>query len=170
MPIIIQNTTSAVTDTPLIVNTVEYRQTGVSLEVKPRINASGMVSMDIVQEVSNVTTTTTSTIDSPTIQNRSLLSTVTIESGETVMLGGLIRETASDGKSGLPLLHELPVIGSLFGASAKTGQRTELVVLIRPIIIGSSDDARVVTANLKDKFLTLMQRERVGIRQPRRIN
>ena len=58
VPIIIQNTTSAVTDTPLIVNTVEYRQTGVSLEVKPRINASGMVSMDIVQEVSNVTTTT----------------------------------------------------------------------------------------------------------------
>ena len=170
VPIIIQNTTSAVTDTPLIVNTVEYRQTGVSLEVKPRINASGMVSMDIVQEVSNVTTTTTSTIDSPTIQNRSLLSTVTIESGETVMLGGLIRETASDGKSGLPLLHELPVIGSLFGASAKTGQRTELVVLIRPIIIGSPKDARVVTANLKDKFLTLMQRERVGIRQPRRMN
>ena len=170
VPIIIQNTTSAVTDTPLIVNTVEYRQTGVSLEVKPRINASGMVSMDIVQEVSNVTTTTTSTIDSPTIQNRSLLSTVTIKSGETVMLGGLIRETASDGKSGLPLLHELPVIGSLFGTSAKTGQRTELVVLIRPIIIGSPDDARVVTANLKDKFLTLMQRERVGIRQPRRMN
>ncbi len=170
VPIIIQNTTSAVTDTPLIVNTVEYRQTGVSLEVKPRINASGMVSMDIVQEVSDVTPTTTSTIDSPTIQNRSLLSTVTIESGETVMLGGLIRESASDGKSGLPLLHELPVLGSLFGSTAKTTRRTELVVLIRPIIIGSSDDARVVTATLKDKFLTLMQRERVGIRQPRRMH
>ena len=70
----------------------------------------------------------------------------------------------------MPLLHELPVIGSLFGAAAKTGQRTELGVLIRPIIIGSPDDARVVTANLKDKFLTLMQRERVGIRQPRRMN
>ena len=169
VPIITQNTTSAVSDTPLIVNTVEYRQTGVNLEVKPRINGSGMVSMDIVQEVSDVTQTTTSTIDSPTIQNRSLLSTVTIESGETVMLGGLIRETASDGESGLPLLHELPVIGSLFGTTAKATRRTELVVLIRPIIISSPNDARVVTTTLKDKFLTLMQRERVGIRQPRRM-
>jgi len=169
VPIITQNTTSAVTDSPLIVNTVEYRQTGVSLEVKPRINASGMVSMDIVQKVSDVTGTTTSTIDSPTIQNRSLLSTVTIASGETVMLGGLIRETASDGRSGLPLLHELPVIGAMFGSNAKATRRTELVVLIRPIIISSPSDARVVTTTLKDKFLALMQRERIGIRQPRRI-
>ncbi len=169
VPIVTQTTTSAVTDNPLIVNTVQYRGTGVNLEVTPRVNASGMVTLDIVQEVSDVVTTTTSTINSPTIQNRSLLSTVTIESGETVMLGGLIRERADDSKSGIPILHELPVIGALFGTTSNSAQRTELVVLIRPVIVESPEDARVVTANLKQKFLTLMQRERVGIRQPRRI-
>jgi general secretion pathway protein D len=128
-----------------------------------------MVTLDIVQEVSDVVTTTTSTINSPTIQNRSLLSTVTIESGETVMLGGLIRERAEDTKSGIPILHEIPVIGALFGATNQSASRTELVVLIRPVIVESAEDGRVVTANLKQKFLTLMQRERIGIRQPRRI-
>jgi general secretion pathway protein D len=169
VPIITQSTTSAVTDNPLIVNTVQYRSTGVNLEVTPRINASGMVSLDIVQEVSDVARTTTSNIDSPTIQNRSLLSTVTMESGETVMIGGLIRERAEDGKSGIPLLHDLPVVGALFGSTSQATARTELVVLIRPIIVESPEDARVVTASLKDKFLTLMQRERIGIRQPRRM-
>ncbi|MEX2644453.1 MAG: type II secretion system secretin GspD, partial [Acetobacterales bacterium] len=169
VPIVTQTTTSAVTDNPLIVNTVQYRSTGVNLEVTPRVNASGMVTLDIIQEVSDVTTTTSSNIDSPTIQNRSLLSTVTIESGETIMLGGLIRERAEDGKSGIPVLHELPVIGALFGGTSRFSQRTELVVLIRPVIVENPEDARVLTGNLKQKFITLMQRERVGIRQPRRI-
>lgn len=168
VPIITQSTTSAVTDNPLIVNTVQYRQTGVSLEVTPQANASGMVTLQLSQTVSDVRTTTSSTIDSPTIQNRSLLSTVTVRSGETIMLGGLIREQASTTKSGIPLLNDLPIIGPLFGAQSRSANRTELVALIRPVIIGSAEEAAAVTTTLRNKFLGLVRQEQEGIRQPRR--
>ena len=169
VPIVTQTTTSTVTDDPLIVNAVQYRSTGVNLEVTPRVNASGMITLEIYQEVSNVVTTDTSGIDSPTIQNRVLVSTVTIKSGDTIMLGGLIRETSEDRKSGLPILHELPLIGPLFGQTETFAQRVELVVLIRPVIIATPSDARAVTADLRHKFLTLLQRESTGVRQPRRM-
>ena len=169
VPIVTQTTTSAVTDNPIIVNSVQYRNTGVNLEVTPRVNASGMITLDIVQEVSDVVTTTTSTIDSPTIQNRSLLSTVSIKSGDTVMLGVLIREDATDAELGIPVLSSLPVIGSLFGQTSNVANRTELVVMIRPLIITSPEDTQAVTATLRRKFLSLIQREVNTIRQPRRI-
>lgn len=169
VPIVTQTATSTLTTNPLIVNTVQYRSTGVGLEVTPRVNASGMITLDITQEVSDVTSTTTSSINSPTIQNRSILSTVSIRSGDTIMLGGLIREAASKSNSGIPILHEIPVIGVLFGQKAKTASRTELVVMIRPIIVSNPDQARNVTQDLKQKFLTLLQREQTGITQPRRI-
>ena len=169
VPIVTQTTTSTVTGDPLIVNAVQYRSTGVNLEVTPRVNASGMITLEIYQEVSNVVATDTSGIDSPTIQNRVLISTVTIKSGDTIMLGGLIRERASNSKSGIPILHELPVIGALFGRTDTSAERVELVVLIRPVIVATPRDARAVTADLRRKFLTLLQRESIGVRQPRRI-
>lgn len=169
VPIITQQTTSAVTDNPLIVNTVQYRPTGVNLEVTPQVNASGMVTMQLAQEVSDVRVTTSSNINSPTIQNRSLLSTVSVRSGDTVMLGGLIREEASDGKSGIPLLQELPLIGSLFGVTTRSARRTELVALIRPVVVATSEDSASVTNALRNKFLSLVRQEQEGIRQPRRV-
>ena len=169
VPIVTQTTTSAVTDNPLIVNTVEYRNTGVSLEVTPQVNASGMVRLEIIQNVSDVTVTTTSTIDSPTIQNRSVISTVSVKSGETVMLGGLIREDSTYTDSGIPLLHDLPLIGPLFGQKSTKANRTELVVMIRPVIAASPADTRKITTDLKRKFQILLQHETLGIRQPRRL-
>jgi general secretion pathway protein D len=169
VPIITQQTTSAVTDNPLIVNTVQYRPTGVNLEVTPQVNASGMVTLQLAQEVSDVRVTTSSNINSPTIQNRSLLSTVSVRSGDTVMLGGLIREEASDGKSGIPLLQELPLIGSLFGVTSRSSRRTELVALIRPVVVATPEDSTNVTNSLRNKFLSLVRQEQEGIRQPRRV-
>ena len=169
VPIVTQTTTSTVTDDPLIVNAVQYRSTGVNLEVTPRVNASGTITLEIYQEISNVVETVTSGIDSPTIQNRVLISTISMQSGDTIMLGGLIRESAFDSKSGIPILHELPIIGAMFGQTNTTSQRVELVVLIRPVIIATPGDARAVTADLRRKFLTLLQRESTGVRQPRRM-
>ncbi len=169
VPIVTQTTTSATTADTLIVNSVQYRSTGVNLEVTPRVNASGMITLEIAQEVSDVVVTTTSNIDSPTIQNRFLLTTVSVRSGETIMLGGLIRESATDGESGIPLLHQLPVVGSLFGQTNATTSRTELVLLIRPVVIASPEDARAMTNDMRGKFISLLQRERTAIRQPRRI-
>jgi general secretion pathway protein D len=169
VPIITQTTTSTVTTSPLIVNTVQYRPTGVSLEVTPQVNASGMVTLRLSQAVSDVRVTTSSTINSPTIQNRSLLSTVSVRSGDTVLLGGLIRESAGDGKTGIPILNDLPLVGNLFGRRTETTQRTELVILIRPIIISTPEEATNVTESMRNKFLSLVRQEREGIRQPRRI-
>lgn len=169
VPIITQTATSTLTTNPLIVNTVQYRSTGVGLEVTPRVNASGMITLDITQEVSDVVTTTSSNINSPTIQNRSIFSTVSIRSGDSVMLGGLIRETASKSNSGIPVLHEIPVIGALFGQKVKAASRTELVVMIRPIIAANPDQTKNVSVDMKQKFQTLLQREQTGITQPRRI-
>ena len=85
------------------------------------------------------------------------------------MLGGLIREAATDSESGIPLLHQLPVVGALFGQTTTTALRTELVLLIRPVVIASPEDARAMTNDLRGKFISLLQRERTAIRQPRRI-
>lgn len=169
VPIVTQTSASTVSDNPQIVNNVQYRSTGVNLEVRPRVNASGLVTLQIDQEVSDVRVTTSSSIDSPTITTRSLLTTATIRSGDTVFLGGLIRRDAGEGKRGIPLLHDLPLIGALFGQTVKTARRVELVVLLRPVIIASPEDAQIATSNMRQKFLALLAREGTALRQPRRI-
>lgn len=169
VPIITQQATSTVTSNPLVVNTVQYRQTGVTLEVTPRVNAGGLVTLEIAQEVSDVTTTTSSTINSPTIQQRTISSTIVIQDNETVMLGGLIREDARETQSGIPVLHRIPVIGALFGSTNAQARRTELIVLITPRVITSSADARDMTQDMRRKFLNLLRLQQDGVRQPRRV-
>ncbi len=93
---------------------VDLKETGVILQVKPRINASDVVSLDVTQEVSDVTPTTTSGIDSPTIRQRRFTSTVEVSDNGTIALGGLIRQTRTDNKSGFPLIQEIPIIGTFF--------------------------------------------------------
>ncbi len=169
VPIITQSATSTLTSNPLIVNTVQYRNTGVTLEVTPRVNSGGLVTLDIAQEVSDVTQTTSSTINSPTIQQRVLTSTIAVQDNETIMLGGLIREDAQTSSSGIPVLHRLPVIGALFGSTDKRARRTELIVLITPRVIASAGDARDMTQDMRRKFLNLLKLQADGVRQPRRI-
>jgi len=169
VPIITQQTTSTVTDNPQIVNSVQYRTTGVTVELTPHVNASGLVTMEISQNVSDVTQTSTSTINSPTIRNRSLVSTVSVKSGETVMLGGLIREQAQEGNAGIPLLHDLPLIGFLFGQKDNSALRSELVVMIRPIVLTNPADAQQVTRIMQRKFHALLRNQSSLIRQPRRL-
>ena len=97
-----------------IVNSIQYRDTGVILNVKPRVNPGGLVTMEIEQEVSDAVTTASSGLDSPTIQTRTINSTVAVQSGQSVVLGGLIRTRESEGQGGIPGLYKLPVVGSLF--------------------------------------------------------
>jgi general secretion pathway protein D len=170
VPIITQSATSTLTSNPLIVNTVQYRNTGVTLEVTPRVNAGGLVTLDIAQEVSDVQQTTSSTINSPTIQQRRLVSTVAIQDAETIMLGGLIREDSQQTRAGIPVLHRIPIIGAMFGTTNNTARRTELLVLITPRVIASAQDARDVTQDMRRKFLNLLKLQAEGVQQPRRIN
>ncbi|MEE8332203.1 MAG: type II secretion system secretin GspD, partial [Alphaproteobacteria bacterium] len=169
VPIITQQSTATVGDNPQIVNSVQYRSTGVSLEVTPHVNASGLVTLEIAQNVSNTAPTLFTSIDSLTIQNRSLATTVSVKSGESVMLGGLIREQATEGNAGIPFLHELPLVGFLFGQQDSTSLRSELVIMIRPIVLTSPADAQHVTKIMQRKFHALLRNQSSLIPQPRRL-
>jgi general secretion pathway protein D len=122
------------------------------LEVTPRINAGGMVVLEINQDVNDVNRTTTSTIDSPTIVQRQITTTVAVKSGQTVVLGGLMRDNKSRSESGVPGVRKVPVLGWLFGSKTTTSDRTELLVLITPTAIGDQEAARAVTEEMKHKM------------------
>ncbi|PLX60157.1 type II secretion system secretin GspD [Sedimenticola selenatireducens] len=139
-------------DNPVITSSIQFRDTGVTLEVTPRINNGGKVIMDIRQEVSSVDRTTTSSIDSPTINQREIKTSVAIQSGETIVLGGLIQDDKQNSESGLPGIRKVPVIGWFFGAESETNTRTELLVLITPTAILDDSDARAATEELKGKM------------------
>ena len=147
------NQTQAVAGTSTgIISSVQYLDTGILLSVTPHINAGGMVTMEINQEVSSAAKTTTSGIDSPTISKRTVQSTVVVHSGETMVLGGLITENKTKSTSGLPFLSQIPVIGGLFGNQDYANNRTELVILITPRMVANSQQAHEVTNEFRKKM------------------
>ena len=146
------NTNSGVLDSAIITSTIQMRDTGVTLTVRPRVNAGGLVTMEIEQNVDGVSRTESSAIDSPTIQQRQIKSSVAVQDGETIVLGGLITEQREQGQSGVPVLSRLPVIGGLFGKTDKVLDRTELVVLLTPRVVKNQHDARLVTQDFKAKL------------------
>jgi general secretion pathway protein D len=149
VPIVIQQSTGTQNGNAPLINSVEMRDTGVILEVTPRINRSGAVVLEVSQEVSSVATTTTSGIDSPTIRQRRVNSIVSIQDGETVALGGLISDSTNNGGSGIPYLRDVPVLGKLFGTDKRGKGRTELLVFLRPVIVRDATRAREVTDALR---------------------
>lgn len=155
VPIVTQQATSVDGGNAPIVSTLQLKDTGVILEVKPRINASDIVVLEISQEVSDVAPTTTSGIDSPTIQQRRFTSTVAVKNNGTVALGGLIRESHADSSGGVPLLKDLPLLGYAFKSRDVTKRRTELIVFLTPRIVRSEDDARAALAALRGEMQRL---------------
>ncbi|MGH6902626.1 MAG: type II secretion system secretin GspD [Geminicoccaceae bacterium] len=159
VPIATQSAVSVLDPDAPIVNSIEQRDTGVILSVTPRVNASGLVIMEIEQEISDVVETTTSQIDSPTIRQRRVASTVAVQSGQTVVLGGLISDEVELMESGIPVLHRLPIIGPLFGVTDTVDRRNELLVVLTPRVIRSPDQARAVTEELRQRLRGLVALE-----------
>ncbi|NIA11251.1 MAG: type II secretion system secretin GspD [Nitrospiraceae bacterium] len=122
-----------------IIRSVQYRSTGVSLEVTPSVHARGVVTLEIHQEVSEAQTNNTSNISSPIILNRTVSTEVVAADGQTVLLGGLIKENKSQTVTKVPLLGSIPVLGYLFKSTSKGRDRTELVVMITPHIIRNTE-------------------------------
>jgi general secretion pathway protein D len=135
-----------------ILNQNTQRKTGLTLTVTPRVNANGMVIMDIKQTVEDVDNNNRTAGGNPTILSREIESSVAVQTEETLVLGGLIRDQNSNTKNGIPFLHELPLIGSLFGATSKNENKTELVILITPRVVKTKQDARIVTDEFKRKL------------------
>jgi general secretion pathway protein D len=152
VPITVQQAVSTVGETAPIVNSVQLRDTGVILRITPRVNKSGLVLLDVAQEVSDVVPTTSSNIDSPTIQQRKVSTTVAVRDGETIALGGLIRDSNSRTRGGIPYLRKIPVLGDLFGSTNKINRRTELIVLITPRVVRSQQESDVMMDELREQF------------------
>lgn len=134
-----------------VTESITYKDTGVLLRVVPRINAGGVVTLDIVQEVTDV-----GAIDSATGQRsflqRSLQSRIAIPSGQTAVLGGLIKDNSSNSKSGLPLLSDIPGLGALFGATEKSVDRTELLVVLTPRVLENAQQLIDVSDEIRTRL------------------
>ena len=127
-------------DAPLL-RTLEYRHTGLLLEIRPTVKAGGQLDIELSQTLSEARRTTTSAIDSPTIRSRSLRTTVSLKDGGAVLLGGLLSSSDSTDETGVPGRKRLPVAGKLLGADARNGARTDLMLLIRTRLLRAADSS-----------------------------
>jgi general secretion pathway protein D len=142
---------------PIVANT-EYKDTGIILKIKPRINGPRSVLVDFSQEVSSVVPTTSSTINSPTIQQRRFESQMTLAEGETVAVGGLISTNKTDSQQGWPGLKDIPVIGLMFKGQQKNNDRTEIIVLLSAHILRSDEQEAKTLDLLKSEMPTIKAR------------
>ncbi|MCB1801380.1 MAG: type II secretion system secretin GspD [Gammaproteobacteria bacterium] len=139
-----------------IINSIEYRETGILLRVKPRVNAGGLVIMEVEQEASQVPSTNNTDPLTPRIRQRKIKSTVAVNSGDTIVLGGLIENNRDRSESGVPLLHKVPGLGPLFGFKEDNQGRTELIVLITPRAVSDSTAALQVTDTFRRRLQKLI--------------
>lgn len=134
-----------------IVNTIDYRNTGIILRVSPRINVNGNVRLDIEQEISNVSPQTVASL-TPTVSERKVKSSVSVANGQTVLLAGLISEQQNKSRNGIPVLDQIQGLGDAFSHQDNKTTRTELIIFIRPQIIRDSMDAHFVAEELRSKL------------------
>ena len=142
---------TVLTTSNTVVNTIDYRNTGIILRVSPRISINGTVRLDVEQEISNVTPTTAASL-TPTVSERRVKSSISVANGQTVLLAGLISENQDGTRNGVPLLDEIKGLGDAFSHQDKKGTRTELIIFIRPQIIRDGTDAHHVAEELRSKL------------------
>jgi general secretion pathway protein D len=133
-----------------LINQVEFRDTGIILRVTPRIGQNDAVTMQIEQEISSVVANTNTL--TPTISKRKVTSNISVVSGQTVLLAGLISEKRERSKGGIPGLVKLPVLGDLFSSTTNAANRTELVVFIRPVVVRNGEDAQSVAEEFRSRL------------------
>jgi general secretion pathway protein D len=150
--------TSGSTSTIGTTGTVQYLNTGVTLDVKPRVNPGGLVYLDIQQEVSNPGSAPQGS--NPPINQRLIQTQVAVQSGETLLLGGLIQDNQTTNETGLPLISKVPFLRNLFGNTRNSKDRTELIVLITPRVISNTDEARQITQEYTRQFQSLQPMRR----------
>ncbi len=154
VPFLTTSSQSALSSNAPVINSIDYRETGVIMEVTPRVNSGGLVTLDISQEVSDVDpTANTNGINSPTFMQRNVSSRVVVQDGQTIGLAGLIRDTSSRNNAGIPFLKDIPLLGLLAGRQDNQRGRTELLVLITPHVIHDQRDARALTEDLRDQLV-----------------
>ena len=152
VPIATQSAIGVVGAGAPIVNSISFRNTGVVLAITPRVSDDGRVLLDIEQEVSDAVATDTSDIDSPTIQQRKIKTTVTVNDGETVALAGMMQDRSSRGRDQVPILGDIPWIGNVFKTKNDSIRRTELLIAITPQVIRDTHQLHGIAAEYRDKL------------------
>jgi general secretion pathway protein D len=153
VPVLTGQSTSNLAPGAPTVNSVDYHETGVIMQVTPRVNSGGLVTLDIGQEVSDVAAAATNTVaGSPTFNDQVFRTRVAVQDGQTVGMAGLIRDNASVGNGGLPVLKDIPVLGTLFSTQTNQRNRTELLVLITPHVVHDQRDARALTEDMRGQL------------------
>jgi general secretion pathway protein D len=142
---------TVLTTSNTVVNTIDYRNTGIILRVAPRISVNGTVRLDIEQEISNVPPASANSL-TPTVSERRVKSSISVATGQTVLLAGLISEQQNGARNTIPVLDQIPGLGDAFGHQTNSTQRTELIIFIRPQIIRDGSDAHVVAEELRSKL------------------
>ena len=152
VPTVSSNSQSTAEFRSPVLQSISYRKTGVRLTVKPVVHASGHVDIEIEQELSEAQPNESSNIDSPSVFNRKIQTTVTLQDGGSILLGGLISSTKSSGKGGVPWFGKLPIIGKLLSADSTSSARTELMVMIIPYVIDTPAEGQSITKSIQQAF------------------
>ena len=146
---------TVLTTSNTVVNTIDYRNTGIILRVSPRISVNGNVRLDVEQEISNVPTSSISSSTpnlTPIVSERKVKSSILVANGQTVLLAGLISEQQNGTRNALPVFDQIPVLGDAFGHQDNNTTRTELIIFIRPQIIHNGSDAHIIAEELRSKL------------------
>jgi general secretion pathway protein D len=154
-------TSNGTTSTIGTTGSVQYINTGVTLDVKPRVNPGGLVYLDIQQEVSNPGDAPAGS--NPPINQRLIQTQVAVQSGETLLLGGLIQDNQTTNEAGVPLISKVPFLKNLFGNTKNHNDRTELIVLITPRVIRNSDEGREMTLEYARQFQSLAPLQKTAV-------
>ena len=145
------------TSTDLRTSTVQYKDTGTILKVRPRINYDGLIILDIDQQVSAVSKETVTGINSPIISTRELKTKLAVKNGQSIMMGGLIKKGNTNNQSKIPLLGDIPLLGWAFKYEKQSNEKTELLVMITPYVIESDD--------VLEQYIKKFQEKTQGLRQ-----
>lgn len=155
VPILTSTSTSLLTANAQTVNSVQYRDTGKILTIVPQVNSAGLVNMEIRQEVSAVGARVFGNTNSPSFTSREAETTVVVQNGESVLIGGIIDDQLTRSRSGVPFLMDIPVLGHLFRTDSEKLDRTELIILITPHVIRDREEARNITDEFESRIRSL---------------
>lgn len=170
VPILSRASQSTASDSSPIISNVELRDTGVILNVKPRIGSSGSVLLDIHQEVSTANRNALTNVQSPVISVRRLQSQVLTQNGDTIAIGGLMEDSADGAAVGIPGLMKIPLVGTFFRSTELSKRRTELLVLINPRVLESEAEASSMMDELRDKIVSIAPDLGPKLASPRRLS
>jgi general secretion pathway protein D len=151
---IVTSTSYDTTVTSSRTSTIQYKDIGIILKVTPQVNESGLVALDLAQEVSTFSTIELGTNETTIILNKAEATTnVVVKDGETIVIGGLIREDTSKSRTGVPWLTKIPLLGYLFGNTTDDETRTEIIILLTPHVVKTQDQAKELTSDYVDRMI-----------------